>query len=119
LGVNAETKGIRMTEETAQLPRPNNIGKVRKIKSIHDKPVTFSITDEIVVAQGAGKLIYFQQLLHTPGNRIEYRLCYYMLGVKESRRGRWVFGQYALMVPANSLVKLLSEARKRGWKGIA
>lgn len=108
-----------MKEETTQPPHPNNIGKVREIKSIHDKPVTFTIIDEIVVEQGTGKLIYFQQLSHTPGNRIEYRLCYYMLGVKESRRGKWVFGQYALMVPANLLVKILSEAKKRGWKGIA
>lgn len=99
-------------------PRPSNIGKTRRIKSIHYRPVEFTVVDEIVVPQGPGKLIYFQQLQHSPGNKIEYRLCYYMLGVKESRRGQWVFGQYALMVPAPALVRLLREAKRRQWKGI-
>lgn len=97
---------------------PINIGKIRKIKSIHDKPIEFTIIDEIVIPHGSGKLIYFQQLRHGPSKQIEFRLCYYMLGVKESRRGKWVFGQYALMTPAREFRKLLAEAKKRKWKGL-
>ena len=99
-------------------PRPVNIGKIRKIKSMDDEPITFTILDEIVIPHGSGKLIYFQKLRHDPGKQIEYRLCYYMIGVKESRRGKWVFGQYALMTPARELRQLLVEAKKRQWKGI-
>ena len=101
-----------------QPPWPINIGKIRKIKSIHDEPITFTVVDEIVIPHGSGKLIYFQLLRHDPGKQIEFRLCYYMLGVKESRRGKWVFGQYALMTPASVLRKLLAEAKRRKWKGL-
>ena len=100
-------------------PRPDGIGKTRRIKNIHGVPVAFTIEDEIVLSQGPGKLIYFQKLRHEPGKRLEYRLCYYMLGVKEARRGKWVFGQYALMIGAPDLKRILTEAKKRGWKGIA
>lgn len=105
-----------MNESTP--PWPNNIGKTRDIKSIHDKPVSFTVIDEIIIPHGATKLIYFQKLQHHPNGDIEYRLCYYMIGVKESRKGRWVFGQYALMTPARELQKVLAEAKRRGWKGI-
>ena len=99
-------------------PHPDNIGRVRKIKSINGDDVTFTIVDEIILPQGSGKLIYFQKLQHDPGKRLEYRLCYYMLGVKEARKGKWVFGQYALMIDAKDLKKVLQEAKKRKWKGV-
>jgi len=41
---------------------PNNIGKSRVITSIDGKKVTLVVTDEIIVPQGADKLIYFQKL---------------------------------------------------------
>ena len=104
--------------ETVTPPWPDSIGKIRKIKSIHGNPVTFTIVDEIILPQGTNKLIYFQKLQHDPDKRLEYRLCYYMLGVKESRKGKWVFGQYALMIAARELKKILTEAKKREWKGI-
>ena len=98
-------------------PRPNNKNKVRKLKDINGNPVQFKVLDEIVVPHGKGKLIYFQQLRHEPAMELEYRLCYYMIGVKESRKGRWVFGQFALMAPAKLLVKIYAEAKKRAWEG--
>lgn len=107
-----------MTTDAAP-PRPDNIGKTRRIKSITGKPVVFNVVDEIIVPQGLGKLIYFQQLRHEPDGMLEYRLCYYMLGVREARRGQWVFGQYALMVSAETLVHLIAEAKHRGWNGLA
>ena len=106
-------------DTTTTPPYPNNVEKVRRIKSIDGKPVAFTIIDEIIVPHGTKKLIYFQRLQHDPGKNIEYRLCYYMIGVKESRRGKWVFGQYALMIPGRELKKVLTEAKKRGWEGIA
>ena len=48
---------------------------------------------------------------------MEYRFAYYMLGVKPGAKGRWVFGQYAPMIPATELKKLLAAARARAWDG--
>lgn len=100
------------------LPYPDNVGKRRVIKSISGEQVAFRIDDEIVIPFGLGKLIYFQKMRWEADRRIEYRLTYYMSGHKPGRKGRWVFGQYSLMIPAKELSVLLSQARARGWEGI-
>ena len=99
-------------------PRPDNIGKRRTFTSITGRKVHLVVKDEIIVPHGGGKLIYFQQFQFEEDQRIEYRLTYYMIGHKPARRGRWVFGQYSLCLPAKELSVLLKEARKRGWPGI-
>jgi hypothetical protein len=99
-------------------PRPNNIGKRRRITTITGRKIHLSVTDEIVVPQGSRKLIYFQKLRFEEDGRLEYRFAYYMLGHKPGRRGRWVFGQYCLMIPRRELTMLLRKARARGWQGI-
>lgn len=101
-----------------QLTRPNNIGKRRTITAIDGEKLSFVVEDEIVVPQGPEKLIYFQKFRWEIGDNVEYRLTYYMIGYKPGRKGRWVFGQYSLMLPATELSVLLMEARKRGWEGI-
>jgi hypothetical protein len=101
---------------TTTPPHPSNIGKIRNIKSINGSPVQFYVADEIVIKQGDDKLIYLQKIQHTkPKPRIEYRFCYYMIGVKEAKKGTWVFGQYALMIPEKHLKKLITLAREKGW----
>lgn len=99
--------------------QPNNIGKTRNITSIDGVRMSFIVEDEIVLPQGDGsKLIYFQKFRWTHDDSLEYRFTYYMLGVKAGRKGKWVFGQYSLMLPAGDLAALLREARARGWDGI-
>ncbi len=103
---------------TALPPRPVNVGKRRTITNISGRKIHLVVRDEIVIPHGDNKLIYFQQLQFEEDGRIEYRLTYYMIGQKPARRGRWVFGQYSLMLPAEELSALLKEARKRKWPGI-
>lgn len=98
--------------------RPKNINKRRKIKNITGRGVYFEVKEEIAEPHGKRKLIFFEQLQFERSGCIEYRLTYYMLGYKRSRRGRWVFGQYSLVLPAVKLALLLAEARKRGWPAI-
>jgi hypothetical protein len=105
------------------LPRPDNRNKRRKVTSIDGKARFFSVIDEIILEQrrverGSRKLIYFQKIRFEGSNRLEYRFAYYMLGVKPGAKGRWVFGQYALMIPAQELKRLLAQARARGWEGV-
>lgn len=103
---------------TALPSRPNNIGKRRTFTGITGVKVHLVVVDEIIVPHGDSKLIYFQQFKFEEDERIEYRLTYYMIGHKPGRRGKWVFGQYSLMLGAEELAALLKEARKRGWPGI-
>jgi hypothetical protein len=94
-------------------------GRVDAIDGVRRK---FLIVDEIVCKQrvnekGTRKIICFQQIKWKTG-RIQYRFTYYMLGMKKGARGRWVFGQYSILIPAKQLCHLLEEARRRKWPGI-
>lgn len=104
-------------------PAPDNRGRRRYLNAIDGRRQSFTVVDEIVreqevVDRGSRKLIYFQKLQFEGTGRTEYRFTYYMLGVKPGARGRWVFGQYSLMIPVEHLSKLLAEARARGWEGV-
>lgn len=103
-------------------PRPDNRGKRKVIAANDGTRHTYTVEDEIVVPQrgrtrGSPKLIYFQKVRFDTG-KVEYRLTYYKIGVKPGARGRWVFGQYSLFIPAPELSKLLDRARAKGWDGI-
>jgi hypothetical protein len=38
-----------------------------------------------------------------------------MIGVKPRARGKWIWGQFCLMIPKDDLKVLLREAKKRKW----
>ena len=103
-------------------PYPNNIGKRSVQGTIDGRRVAKTIEDEIVLLEKSShhkKLIYFQKLRLEADRRLQYRFAYYMLGFKTGpRRGRWVFGQFALMIDPKDLAWLLRTARKRRWPGI-
>src|SRR5947209_6518811 len=44
----------------------------------------------------------------------ELRLRYYIMGKKPGSRGRWTFGQYAVIIPVSDFLSLLQEASKNG-----
>jgi len=46
--------------------------------------------------------------------RKELRLRYHIIGKKPRMRGRWVFGQYATLIPHRDFLKLINLANKNG-----
>ena len=98
-------------------PWPDSVGKTKKLKTILGEIQTFVIVDEIRLTQHnyKKKLIVFQKLQLEGQSLIEYRLGYYMIGEKPGARGRWVWGQFCLFVPAKDLETILKEARRRKW----
>ncbi len=112
------TTTVQAKPDVASLPkRPNNIGKRRRITTIWGEPRHIVIEDEILRKQSNAphKLIAFQRILIEEVNRIEYRFGYYMIGVKPGAKGRWVWGQYCLMIPEKDLKIIMKRAEKRGW----
>jgi hypothetical protein len=103
------------------LPYPDNVGKKsRRWTAIDGQPVSVVIEEEIKIPQKTGphkKLIYLQRLRFESDGHIEYRFTYYMEGFKGKTKGKWVFGQYSLSVPAEDLAELLKQARAKGWEG--
>lgn len=98
-------------------PFPNNKGKTRLIKAIDGKKRQLYIEDEIIIKQSNSqrKIIVFQKMRHLEQERIEFRLGYYMIGVRPKTKGRWVWGQFSLLIPELDLFVIITEAIKRGW----
>lgn len=108
-----------MTSEP--LPFPSSVGKRRKLTAIDGTIRRFTVIAEIareqpVIDGETRKIIFFQKIVFEDNGIEEYRFTYYMLGVKPGARGRWVFGQYSLMIPGPLLAELLREARELGWE---
>lgn len=99
---------------------PRTLGKTGKLKDIRGVAHTFKIIGEISCWQRKSpdeKRIYLQRIEHDD-KRLEYRFTYYMRGVKPGRtEGKWVFGQYSMMIPQRQLAFLLAKAREKGWPG--
>jgi hypothetical protein len=99
------------------IARPSNVGKTRTITSITGSKRRMTIQDEIIKVQSnnKNKLIVLQKIKFDDTRNVEYRFGYYMLGVKKGARGRWVWGQFCLLVPAQDFRYLIRESVKRKW----
>ena len=98
-------------------PLPDNIGKTRMIPAIDGMKRHFRIEDEIIHPQSNSnrKIIVFQKMRYVEENRVEFRFGYYMIGIKPKAKGRWVWGQFCLLLPEEDLMAILEKARKRKW----
>lgn len=77
----------------------------------------FTVVDEIYIPQTGlpEKLIYLQQIKFAKDGRIELRLGYYIIGKRPAMRGRWVWGQFATMIPMTDFRRIVRMAHARGW----
>jgi hypothetical protein len=96
---------------------PDNVGRKTKWKSIRGELRTVTIVDEIRRVQSSNphKVICLQQIRFDHSDEIEYRLGYYMIGVKPRMAGRWTWGQFAILIPAKDFRWIVRRAEKRGW----
>ena len=111
----------RTALKPSELPFPSSVGKSRQLKAIDGAVRKFKVVEEIAREQpdvegGTRKIIFFQRIVFEDTRLEEYRFTYYMLGVKPGAKGRWVFGQYSLLIPGPLLADMLAEARRLGWK---
>ena len=76
----------------------------------------FTILDEIRRTQSdqPGKIICLQRVRFDDG-RHEIRLGYYIIGKLPRMRGKWVWGQFATLMPVKDFAFIVAEARSRGW----
>lgn len=100
-------------------PAPSNIGKRRSAHKPEGGHFHFTVADEIHIEQSdlPSKLIYLQRIKFEPDGRMELRLGYYIIGKKPAMRGRWVWGQFATMMPEADFRKLIDLAKTKGWLG--
>lgn len=86
------------------------------ITSIEGKTVKFEIGKYILLQQSDYKPKYFilQEIffLTSKGRRKELRFGYYIKGKKPKMRGKWVWGQYAPLIPVGDLRKLIAAGKR-------
>ena len=98
-------------------PLRPNIGKTGTLKVPPDgKILRFKIVDEIRRAQSdlPEKIICLQRIEFDDG-REQFRLGYYIIGKLPKMKGKWVWGQFATLLPPKDFVAILRKAAKRGW----
>ena len=98
---------------------PSTIGKRGKLVDINRQPKKFTIADEIVFScsNDPNKMVYLQRLCFDQPEKLdEYRLGYYVIGKKEGHtKGKWVWGQYATMLPEKDWAVLIQKIGEKGW----
>jgi hypothetical protein len=105
-------------EVVMQAPElPSNVNKTGTMVMPPDKVRRrFKIKDEIRSYQSdnRNKIIVLQRIEFENG-REEIRLGYYIIGKKPRMKGRWVWGQYATMMPLRDFRELIRRAEGQGW----
>jgi hypothetical protein len=96
---------------------PDNVGKTRRLHDIYGKVYHIKILDEIKFIQSnlPDKAIFLQKIHFLEEDRIEFRLGYYIIGKKPRNAGKWVWGQFATMLPAEDFNNVVKQAHERGW----
>ena len=77
----------------------------------------YTITDEVRVTQSDMPecILCLQRIEFDEDHRIEIRVGYHIIGKKPKMLGKWVWGQYAAMMPLCDFRALIQEAEKKGW----
>jgi len=61
------------------------------------------------------KVLCFERIEMEEDGRIELRLGYYLIGKKPRSKGKWVWGQFAPLMPPEDFNYLVQKAKKQGW----
>jgi len=112
-------KGLRKQRRNTRMsypPLPSKIGK-RGSNNDDGNKQYFTVLDEVTQVQSTypGKVIFLQRIQFENDSRIELRLGYYIMGKKPSNAGKWVWGQYAPMMPAKDFQAIVRKAIEKGW----
>ncbi len=95
---------------------PDHTGNHGHLKDRGKSGRDFTIIEEIRKPQydNPHKVIYLQQVKFDNGKE-ELRLCYYIIGKIGRTKGKWVFGQFAILLSAGDLREIIAAAKAKGW----
>ncbi len=108
-----------ITNRESELP-PVPITKGKRgtlIEPVTGNKIHFRVIDEVVQIQSdyPVKAIYLQKLEFEEDGSIELRLGYYIIGKKPGMLGKWVWGQYAALMPLRDFEQIIEKAKAKGW----
>ncbi len=107
-----------MTKHQPDLPDlPDKIG-TRGRTRLPDGTITyFTILDEVKhpLTQDPVMALYLQKIRHDHTGMEELRFGYYIIGKTGRMTGKWVWGQYAPMFPAQDFTEIYRLGHAKGW----
>src|SRR5438270_9680813 len=94
-------------------PLPSRIGKRGTGRMPLGEIFHWKVLDEVRCFQTnlPSKVLCLERILFEEENRIEVRLGYYIIGKKPRMKGKWVWGQYAAMLPVEDFQSLIQQAQ--------
>lgn len=100
-------------------PLPSHIGNRGALAFPDGSRQHFVIADEISRPHTGvdTKIICLQRLRFNEDGREQVRVGYYVIGKRPKMLGRWVWGQYATMMPLEDFKWLIRQAEEKGWLG--
>ncbi|HEX8203437.1 MAG TPA: hypothetical protein VF590_23375, partial [Isosphaeraceae bacterium] len=120
--VAADVRAIQLPDGSIPDLPPSRKGKVTETYKIDGTPLVFRVEDEdfFVAPSNPKKAFRLQLLRFDDGQGIDsghlaIRIAYYMIAHKESRRGKWLFGQFAPMMTPDELKLIIEKVRLKGW----
>ena len=99
-------------------PLPSKVGKKGKlILPPENKILHYKITGEIRVPQTGmpEKILCLHRIEFDEDQRVEIRIGYYIIGKLPKMKGRWVWGQFAALMPMKDFRALIKKAEKEKW----
>ncbi len=95
---------------------PDHVGDRGHFHDPGDSVRYFTIIDEIRQPEsGAPSKVIYLQLMKFDNGKLQLRLCYYIQGKVGRPKGKWVFGQFATLLPSRDFQEIIAEAKSRNW----
>jgi len=96
---------------------PSKIGSRGKTKEPDGNITYFTILDEIrhPLFSEPAMLLCLHKIQHEHNGLIEIRFGYYIIGKRGKMKDKWVWGQFAPMMPIEDFSEVINMARERGW----
>ena len=95
---------------------PNRLGKKTRTKKIDGSPMIYTVIDEdIFLAKSNSKKAFCLHKIRYENGKEEFRIGYYMIAHKPSRRGKWAWGQFAPMMTKDEMTEIFDKLKAKGW----
>jgi len=111
-----------MPKKLTSIPElPNNVGRIRRFTDIHKQKRALKIEAEVKLRCDRGDAafaLYLQKFKVLEGSwqdNILYRIGYYAIIMSGKRKGKWGWGQYAVLARPEEFMELFRLAREAGW----
>jgi len=109
----------RKQQEPLRVWRAKDIGRqgyTKRVTEARTFMVQSNLPEKVYMFERKRQEGLTGNVTHPRKGSIEYRIGYFIVGKNGNAQGRWTWGQYCPLIPAEDFWKLIALARKEGTK---